>query len=285
MSYSFRPLFMIFFFAVLLSACGEDDTAAPPVTPAQPPAETAAPAVPPPVTAEPAPATAVPAPATTDTAPVAVEPAAPPPSALSHPVVYQEEIYKNWPYTSPPPAEAATTSGTVESQVQSALSGVEEKVAAAVEEKIETTTTAAAEQAGVGPAAVVAQAQQAAAGGGQTHTINAEARAFNPDIVYIQPGDTVSWINMTSHNTVSIEGLIPSGAEPWRGQIGENYKVTLTVEGIYGYVCEPHIGFGMMGVIVVGKPSTLDTVKAYADKNLQGPYRRILGKLNKVKIP
>ena len=122
-------------------------------------------------------------------------------------------------------------------------------------------------------------------GAAQTHTINAEARAFNPDIVYIQPGDTVGWINMTSHNSVSIDGLIPAGATPWRGQLGENLKVTLTVEGIYGYVCEPHIGFGMMGVIVVGKPANLAEVKAYADKNLQGPFRRILGKLNKVVIP
>ena len=124
-----------------------------------------------------------------------------------------------------------------------------------------------------------------AGGPAQTHTINAEARAFNPDIVYIQPGDTVAWINMTSHNSVSIAGLIPAGASPWRGQLGENLKVTLTVEGIYGYVCEPHIGFGMMGVIVVGKPSNLEEVKATADKNLQGPFRRILGKLNKVVIP
>ena len=135
------------------------------------------------------------------------------------------------------------------------------------------------------PAASVTTSPAPAGGPGQTHTINAEARAFNPDIVYIQPGDTVGWINMTSHNSVSIDGLIPAGATPWRGQLGENLKVTLTVEGIYGYVCEPHIGFGMMGVIVVGKPSNLGEVKTYADKNLQGPFRRILGKLNKVSLP
>jgi len=124
-----------------------------------------------------------------------------------------------------------------------------------------------------------------AGGPAQTHTINAEARVFNPDIVYIQPDDTVAWINMTSHNSISIDGLIPTGATPWRGQLGENMKITLTVEGIYGYVCEPHIGFGMMGVIVVGKPANLGEVKANADKNLQGPFRRILVKLNKVVVP
>ena len=122
-------------------------------------------------------------------------------------------------------------------------------------------------------------------GSPQTHTINAEARVFNPDIIYVQPGDTVQWTNMTSHNSVSIDGLIPAGATPWQGQLGENLQVTLTVAGIYGYYCQPHIGFGMMGVIVVGKPTNLDEVKSYADKNLQGPFRRILGKLNKVTLP
>ena len=89
---------------------------------------------------------------------------------------------------------------------------------------------------------------------------------------------------MTSHNSVSIDGLIPAGATPWQGQLGESLQVTLTVEGIYGYYCQPHIGFGMMGVIVVGKPSDLEDVKVYADKNLQGPFRRIIGKLNKVVV-
>lgn len=270
MSDSFRQLFMIILVAVLLTACGEDDSAAPPATPPPPTADSARPTLSPPATAE--------------DVPVPAEAVVPPPSALSHPVVYQEEIYKNWPDTSPPAPAAPAGSSPVASQPQAALPSVEEKVATAVEEKIDTAATVVAQQAGAGAAAVSAQAQQAAAGGGQTHTINAEARAFNPDIVYIQPGDTVSWINMTSHNSVSIDGLIPEGATPWRGQLGENLKVTLTMEGIYGYVCEPHIGFGMMGVIVVGRPSTLDAVKAYADKNLQGPYRRILGKLNKVKV-
>lgn len=133
--------------------------------------------------------------------------------------------------------------------------------------------------------AVSATATPTPAGGqAQTHTINAEARVFNPDIIYIQSGDTVQWINMTSHSSASIDGLIPAGATPWQGQLGDNLQLTLTVPGIYSYYCQPHIGFGMMGVIVVGKPANLDEVKSYADKNLQGPFRRILGKLNKVTV-
>lgn len=118
------------------------------------------------------------------------------------------------------------------------------------------------------------------------HTINAEARVFNPDIIYIQPGDTVGWINMTSHNSASVEGLIPEGATPWQGKLGENLKLTLDKEGVYGYVCQPHIGFGMMGVIVVGNPANLEAVTQYAQEKYTGtPFARLIGKLKKVKAP
>ncbi len=162
-------------------------------------------------------------------------------------VVYQEEIYNNWPYTVAPSenqanAEAAPIPATEES------------------------------------AAVVANTNP------QSHTINAEARIFRPDTIYINPGDTVGWTNMTSHNTVSVEGLIPEGAMPWAGKLGQNLKIKLDVEGIYAYVCQPHIGFGMVGVIVVGKPTNLEKVTQYAKGNLQGPFRRLIGKLIKVKI-
>ena len=118
----------------------------------------------------------------------------------------------------------------------------------------------------------------------ESHTINAEARRFVADIVYIQPGDTVGWINMTSHNTVSIDGLIPEGAEPWRSNLGQNLQLTLEVEGVYAYVCEPHLGFGMVGLIIVGEPTNLEAVREAALK-LEGPYRRILGKLKKLPAP
>ena len=118
----------------------------------------------------------------------------------------------------------------------------------------------------------------------EDHTINAEARRFVSDILYIQPGDTVGFINMTSHNAVSIDGLIPEGAEPFRGALGENLKLTLDIEGVYAYVCEPHLGFGMVGLIIVGEPTNLEAVRAAA-LELQGPYRRILGKLKKVQGP
>ena len=113
----------------------------------------------------------------------------------------------------------------------------------------------------------------------EDYNVNALVREFTPDILYIKPGDTVHWNNMASHDTVSQDDMIPKGAKGWRGAIGENYSVTLTQEGVYPYICEPHIGFGMAGVIVVGKPVNVDAALDWARKNLKGPKRRLIGKL------
>lgn len=115
-------------------------------------------------------------------------------------------------------------------------------------------------------------------------TVNAEAREFKPDIIYIQPGDTVGWTNMTSHMVASVEGVAPEGSQPFQGKLGENLQIKLDKEGIYGYVCTPHLGFGMVGLIVVGKPSNLETAeKALKEKYTGTPIARLLGKLKQVK--
>ena len=122
----------------------------------------------------------------------------------------------------------------------------------------------------------------ASAGWSAEHVVNAEARIFNPDIIYVQPGDTVGFVNMTSHDAKTVEGLIPEGAEGFDSGIGNNITVKFDIEGIYAYVCVPHIGFGMVGVIVVGKPVDIDAKMEWAQANLEGPYRRLIGKLLKV---
>jgi len=117
------------------------------------------------------------------------------------------------------------------------------------------------------------------------HTIKAGARAFENDILYVAEGDSVHFSNMNSHNSVSVEGLIPEGATPWAGGMGENVQAHLEKPGIYAYVCQPHIGFGMVGVIIVGDV-TADDIAAYKQKamdTLKGPFRRLLGKINKIK--
>ncbi len=127
----------------------------------------------------------------------------------------------------------------------------------------------------------------------QIHVVNAEARIFNPDVIYVKPGDNVRFVNMTSHDAVSInqvplpdgqvfEGMLPEGAEGWKSKMGNDFTLEMDIEGVYPYVCIPHIGFGMVGVIVVGEPVNVDAAMDAARANLTGPYRRLIGKILKV---
>jgi pseudoazurin len=76
---------------------------------------------------------------------------------------------------------------------------------------------------------------------------------FEPAVVHVQPGDTVRFVPVDpGHNAESLKGMIPDGAEPFKGGIGKEIAVTFTVEGVYGYDCMPHYGMGMVGLVVVG---------------------------------
>jgi pseudoazurin len=119
----------------------------------------------------------------------------------------------------------------------------------------------------------------------EAHVIEAGARAFKTATLYVAEGDSVKFSKMASHNSQSVEGLIPEGATPWVGKLGENVAPALEKPGIYSYVCMPHIGFGMVGVIIVGDV-TAEDIAAYKKKamdTLEGPFRRLLGKINKIK--
>ncbi len=118
------------------------------------------------------------------------------------------------------------------------------------------------------------------------HAVNAQAREFKAAIIYIQLGDSVKFNNMTSHNAVSY--LIPEGGTQFgnKGKFpGGSFTAQPNKEGIWGYVCEPHIGFGMVGIIVVGDISADDVAaaKKKAIETLKGPFKRIIGKINKIK--
>ena len=94
---------------------------------------------------------------------------------------------------------------------------------------------------------------------------------FGPPVLRVQPGDTVSFVaTARGHNAVSLDGMTPDGAEPFAGRINEEFDVTLTVEGTYGYVCQPHQVMGMMGFILVGDfTGNLDNIRE-GGSNLRG---------------
>ncbi|MCF1445301.1 pseudoazurin [Agrobacterium vitis] len=79
------------------------------------------------------------------------------------------------------------------------------------------------------------------------------AMVFEPAALKIAPGDTVTFIPTDkSHSAEAVTGLVPEGAEVFKGKINETVKVTFTQPGAYGIKCAPHVGMGMVAVVVVG---------------------------------
>jgi pseudoazurin len=111
----------------------------------------------------------------------------------------------------------------------------------------------------------------------EDHIVAAGATNFNPMHLFVKPGDTIQWKNMTIHDSESMEGLIPEGAEPWKGKIGQEIAVTLDVEGVYIYKCNPHYPMGMVGAIIVGEPNNMNQI----ENNAKGREKGVIFKLKK----
>ena len=93
---------------------------------------------------------------------------------------------------------------------------------------------------------------------------------FEPSVLSIQPGDTVLFkATDVSHNSASIQGMIPEGATSWTGAMNQDVKVTFDTEGVYVYQCTPHSMMAMVGVIKVGAPINLEQVKEKAETQKQ----------------
>lgn len=80
---------------------------------------------------------------------------------------------------------------------------------------------------------------------------------LDPSFLKVQPGDTIHFVAKDKgHNVQSIPGMIPDGAQPFKGEMNKDLTVTLTKPGVYGVECQPHYGMGMVALIVVGDPSS-----------------------------
>ena len=95
---------------------------------------------------------------------------------------------------------------------------------------------------------------------------------FEPAVIKVSKGDTIHFklIDM-AHNSASIDGMIPSGADSWAGELNQDVSVTLDTEGVYVYQCDPHVMMAMIGVIQVGKAVNIDEIKE-ASKNLKSTF-------------
>ena len=91
---------------------------------------------------------------------------------------------------------------------------------------------------------------------------------FEPAVLKVSLGDTIHFkATDAAHNSVSMDGMIPSGAADWAGKLSEDISVVLDSEGVYVYQCDPHVMMAMIGVIQVGEAVNLEDIKmAAADK-------------------
>jgi pseudoazurin len=81
---------------------------------------------------------------------------------------------------------------------------------------------------------------------------------FSPSFLRVEPGDTVTFIPVDKgHNAETILDMIPANAPTWKGKVDEQFTVTLTEAGLYGFKCQPHFAMGMVGLIQVGDVSNL----------------------------
>ncbi|MGB7322555.1 MAG: pseudoazurin [Albidovulum sp.] len=76
---------------------------------------------------------------------------------------------------------------------------------------------------------------------------------FEPSFLKIAAGDSVLFVPTDkSHNAESVEGMMPEGAEAFKGKISKEVEATFDVEGVYGVMCKPHYAMGMVMTIEVG---------------------------------
>tara|TARA_B100000575_G_scaffold233527_1_gene194982 strand:+ start:1570 stop:2157 length:588 start_codon:yes stop_codon:yes gene_type:complete len=85
---------------------------------------------------------------------------------------------------------------------------------------------------------------------------------FEPAVIKVSLGDTIHFkATDMSHNSASVEGMVPEGAESWAGQLNQDISITLNTEGVYVYQCDPHAMMAMIGVIQVGEALNMEDIK------------------------
>lgn len=104
---------------------------------------------------------------------------------------------------------------------------------------------------------------------------------FEPVGLFIEPGDTVRFVAVTPHHTVTAyhpqQGKpqrVPDGVEPFSSPVipvGETWEYTFTVPGVYDVWCAPHESYGMAMRIVVGE-ATGPAVELSADFGPEGTF-------------
>tara|TARA_E500000178_G_C16866791_1_gene682345 strand:+ start:169 stop:756 length:588 start_codon:yes stop_codon:yes gene_type:complete len=95
---------------------------------------------------------------------------------------------------------------------------------------------------------------------------------FEPAVIKVSVGDTIHFkATDMSHNSASVQGMVPNGASAWAGSMNQDVSVTLDTEGVYVYQCDPHAMMAMIGVIQVGDAVNINEIKQ-ASENYRATF-------------
>ena len=110
-----------------------------------------------------------------------------------------------------------------------------------------------------------------------THPEDKKLRqVFFPRILVVEPGDTVNFVSVDrSHNSASVEGMLPEGAEAWKGKVSQDIEVTFETPGLYGYQCTPHATLGMVGLVIVKGEGMMDNLEAAQSVRQRGKAKQV----------
>ena len=76
-----------------------------------------------------------------------------------------------------------------------------------------------------------------------------EKMIFNPTIIEVEVGDTVEWIAKSKGHNVQF--VVAPQDIKFKSKVSRDTEYNFTESGIYLYVCTPHKGMGMFGVVIV----------------------------------
>ena len=91
-----------------------------------------------------------------------------------------------------------------------------------------------------------------------------QAMVFEPATVKAAVGDVITFVPVDKgHDAAAVKDMIPEGVADFKGKMNETVKLTVEKEGAYVVKCTPHLGMGMIALVVVGDaaPANLDAVK------------------------
>lgn len=109
---------------------------------------------------------------------------------------------------------------------------------------------------------------------------------FEPNLLYLKPGDTLRFLNSLGNHTVkSVPGIWPKGGTKVDISHKPQCDIVLNTPGVYGSKCKVHNRHGMFALIIVGdvdpdlnqwKSARLNDVGKRVFKNL---YARLKQKI------